>query len=376
MMQMATTIMVFYATDRSRREARYTTKPDYMLHYGLCEVSIPPSHQPGKVESSNNREQANPLQHFILVGDEPISDPIFFWHKLRNEVCAQLITPSQNSHSAMMLRLPPNAREVLLYIHGFNVTFERALKTAAQLKHDLEFRGLVILYSWPTRERMFAYHRDRKVILGSAGRLRELIETILMEKVASTKVHILAHSMGNRALIEALTQPGWNPLRNEESSRRRGVLTNVILAAADEVLDKFQEMLPEMDRQNSVHRPVISVYSSACDRALFASARLNWCCLRLGYTKSLFRDHSMRAIPDSMVDVIDASGVPYDNSLQHSYYAEVPAVLYDIKNLLANDRREQNRLPQLIHRYPPHPDWNFYAFVPEWWYANRSANII
>lgn len=76
-----------------------------------------------------------------------------------------------------------NAAGVLLYIHGYNVPYYNALKCAAQLKHDLHFGGQVILYSWPTKEKWWAYGRDGRVIQETAALLQEFITTILLEKV-------------------------------------------------------------------------------------------------------------------------------------------------------------------------------------------------
>lgn len=74
-----------------------------------------------------------------------------------------------------------NARQVLLYIHGYTVSYNSALKRAAQLKNDLKFEGLVILFSWPTMGHPMAYLRDRRVSKRSAQRFGELITTILWE---------------------------------------------------------------------------------------------------------------------------------------------------------------------------------------------------
>jgi esterase/lipase superfamily enzyme len=74
-----------------------------------------------------------------------------------------------------------NAREVLLYIHGYTVSYDSALRRAAQLKNDLEFGGLVILYSWPTMGQPLAYHRDGRVIKRTVQFLHEFITIILGE---------------------------------------------------------------------------------------------------------------------------------------------------------------------------------------------------
>ncbi len=71
-----------------------------------------------------------------------------------------------------------------------------------------------------------------------------LVVVILLQ-VPISEVHILAHSMGNRALIKAT---GLNP---------SVVLKNVILAAADEELSKFQAMLVAMGNPSSVCSPLI-----------------------------------------------------------------------------------------------------------------------
>jgi esterase/lipase superfamily enzyme len=174
--------------------------------------------------------------------------------------------------------------------------------------------------------------------------------------------------MGNRALIEALTihwSEPWHSKHRFKLVHQRGVLKNVILAAADETLKKFEDMLSEM---NSVHRPLISVYSSACDWPLIVSGYVNWH-LRLGNTVSLF-DKPSRQRWDHMVDVIDASGVGCDSRLKHSYHAEATEVLDDIQNLLTEHQRAGDRpvITPFLHNSSGHV---FHACVPSWWDKSR-----
>ena len=42
-----------------------------------------------------------------------------------------------------------NGRDVLLYIHGFNETFETAARSAGQLSHSREFQGRTAWFTWP-----------------------------------------------------------------------------------------------------------------------------------------------------------------------------------------------------------------------------------
>jgi esterase/lipase superfamily enzyme len=163
--------------------------------------------------------------------------------------------------------------------------------------------------------------------------------------------------MGNRALIEALTKMyhGLKP---------SAALKNVILAAADEKLSKFEAMLDAMHKRSSVHSPQISVYSSAFDWPLFASECCQWK-LRLGNTYSFFGD-SMEGRNWPMVGVVDASGVEYDNVQHHSYHAEAEEVLDDIEKLLKNSDKSLRKL-KYFRCGSEKRGWVFHAFVSSQW---------
>ena len=53
--------------------------------------------------------------------------------------------------------LPPGGepRDVLLYVHGFNTTFETAALDAARLSDGIRFRGQTMLFSWPSKAKLF-----------------------------------------------------------------------------------------------------------------------------------------------------------------------------------------------------------------------------
>jgi esterase/lipase superfamily enzyme len=48
-------------------------------------------------------------------------------------------------------------RDVLLYVHGFNQTFEAAALDAARLSDGIRFRGETMLFSWPSKAKLFDY---------------------------------------------------------------------------------------------------------------------------------------------------------------------------------------------------------------------------
>ena len=52
------------------------------------------------------------------------------------------------------------ADQALLFVHGYNVTFESALYRTAQIAFDLEFDGVPFLFSWPSKGDFQSYRAD------------------------------------------------------------------------------------------------------------------------------------------------------------------------------------------------------------------------
>jgi esterase/lipase superfamily enzyme len=319
-----TKVKVFYATDRKITEdAEYVGERSVLrgLHYGLVVVGIPNVHKPGFVEAPTcNIEEANPLKHVVILSIDTTlrDDTTGFIRKINRELDQE---GSRFEHN------------ILLYIHGYNVHHKDAIKRAAQLKYDLQLEGVVIVYSWPSKGTLWGYQHDEEVVKHTASCLQSFIQTILSKQVCSdAKVHILAHSMGNRALINALQ--GFQ-CRHHSLPQPMGSLKNIIFAAADETRTKFENMVTSLciGTEGAEDPPQITVYSSICDIALHTSKMIHWK-VRLGDTRSLFErshcgDHSMKYPPD----VVDASGVDASR-LHHSYYGDVPEVIKDIQDLL------------------------------------------
>lgn len=70
---------------------------------------------------------------------------------------------------------------VLLFIHGYNVRHKDAIKSAAQLQHDLEFKGRAIAYSWSSRGNLQGYRHDEQEIGKTVDCLEGFIKTIVNE---------------------------------------------------------------------------------------------------------------------------------------------------------------------------------------------------
>lgn len=93
----------------------------------------------------------------------------------------------------------------LVFIHGFNVTFEEAAIRAAQIGFDLKVPGITAFFSWPSKGRLslLDYAADEATIDASAGKMTDFLVKFAQQTDAE-RVHVIAHSMGNRGLLGAM----------------------------------------------------------------------------------------------------------------------------------------------------------------------------
>ncbi|KAH9556395.1 hypothetical protein CY35_07G024500 [Sphagnum magellanicum] len=355
---------VFYAIDTNENDSGQADR----LHYGREMVSIPKGHEAGVSETPWLDGDANFKKHVIVHRKFPFRDDL-------KKFVAEI-------NKSMQKKPGPVSGQALLYIHGFNVNREKAIRNAAQLSTDLKFHGgggIVIAYIWPSKGSFWYYDDDAEVIKTSANYLHQFITTILSKEVKFSKVHMLAHSMGNRALIKAMTSYYKAPPPREEtipetsSTFEAGVgkvedlrkLVNIISAAADVTHDEFDVMLRAASGTLNVEDlPGFTIYSSATDRALTASTIYNKQ-MRLGDTDS----HLKHTPKMDSVDVVDASGLTYNmDFFLHSYYVKAHIVLFDIQTLLTTLYRADDRCKrhQEIHTVT-HKDSKFFAFEPGEW---------
>jgi esterase/lipase superfamily enzyme len=92
-------------------------------------------------------------------------------------------------------------KEALVFVHGYNVTFEEASRQTAQLAYDLGARGVPILYGWLSQGKLAGYLVDETNVEWTVPHLRDLLAQ-------------LAPGLGRRRSIWLLTAwaPGpWSP---------------------------------------------------------------------------------------------------------------------------------------------------------------------
>jgi esterase/lipase superfamily enzyme/nucleoid DNA-binding protein len=297
-------VRIFYATDReptSKDPLRYGSRRSVSgeLSLGTCDVSIPRDHRMAKIERPSILRlefSENPNKHFVIREITlRTSDEFYLDLSKRVELSEK--------------------KEAFVFVHGFRVPFDEAVYRTAQIAYDLGFSGAPILYSWPSNGKLYEYTGDLNNNEWTVDHLKGFLQE-LASKSGAKVIHLIAHSMGNRALLNALrllvvSKPTPVPHFNQ-----------VILTAPDIDADLFMQIAKVI--QGSADR--ITLYASKRDKALAASKKINASYPRAG-------DCSSSVVVLSGVDTIDASAVD-TNLIGHFYYAENRSVLSDVFNLL------------------------------------------
>jgi esterase/lipase superfamily enzyme len=105
--------------------------------------------------------------------------------------------------SASVLGQATSGRDVLIYVHGFNQTFETAVLDAARLSDDIKFRGETLAFTWPSRAKLFDYGYDRDSAMWSRDALHAVLDALLTSPTTG-RINIVAHSVGSMLAMEAL----------------------------------------------------------------------------------------------------------------------------------------------------------------------------
>jgi RNA polymerase sigma factor (TIGR02999 family) len=306
----ATVVRVFFATDRKKISESATgglygsgRSQSGMLHFGECEVSIPKIHKKGKIESPSLLHlefRPNPRKHIVLLKIEDQTEALFF------DRLAKAVKKT-------------DAGDVFVFVHGFNVSFEDAARRTGQMAFDLEFICAPILYSWPSNGRVEEYLRDETEVSWTAPHFQRFL--ILLSQYSEAKrVHIIAHSMGNRAVCDALKY-----FSNHGS--REVKVNHLLLAAPDIDAETFEELADSLRKLSGR----ITLYESSNDKALKISRKIH------RYPRA-----GEPLLVISGVDTIDASAIDTD-FLGHAYFSDTWPLLADMYSLLFKDEPPQRR---------------------------------
>ena len=163
--------------------------------------------------------------------------------------------------SAGVLGQATSGRDVLIYVHGFNQTFETAALDATRLSDSIRFRGETLAFSWPSRAKLFDYGYDRDSAMWSRDALHAALDALLASPTTG-RIHIVAHSIGTMLTMEALRQ-----LYAERGGLAADRIGALVFAAPDIDMDVFTSSVEHI---GPLARK-ITVITATNDRALALS---------------------------------------------------------------------------------------------------------
>lgn len=299
-----TKVRIFFATDRKFNPAanwvgdRFGEErsEEAELNLGTAEVVIPKGHQKGKLEG--------PSVFTFKAGNGWVSlksvekkDSKQFYSELQKKVASS------------------PRRDAFVFVHGFTTSFEDAARRTAQMAFDLNFSGAPILYSWPSGNQLWQYSVAENNAEWTMRHLRKFLLSVARNSGAE-RIHLIAHSMGNRPLINAL-----DSLYQQEEAR---LFQQVILAAPDIDADIFAQVQAAVVGVASR----VTVYASEHDKALKVSEKFH-SARRLG-------QRGPNLFLSKLADTVEASKVD-TTQLGHLYYGDNPLVLQDLALLIFQD---------------------------------------
>jgi esterase/lipase superfamily enzyme len=243
----------------------------------------------------------------VTYGRADVNDPA-----LKKPMTVTTLSKDEFFKQVNAAREKAESHRALIFIHGFRNTFERGIGRTAQIARDLHYPGPILAFAWPSRGTTMGYPRDAANARWATDDIEEFLLDV-SEKSGAWRADILAHSMGNQPLVDALQE-----IAQEHRHARFG---QVIMAAPDVDADIFLQEAPDIIPIASR----LTLYTSSKDEALRASKDFN------GFRRAGDASAGIVVLPG--VDTIDVTTAGSD-PLGHSYYRDARTVLLDIDEML------------------------------------------
>jgi len=320
-------VELFYVTDRApdSDSERYFSSTRGDVSYGAARISIPPGHIMGRQEEPSLLKLETGLdasKHIKLLDVNRLS---------RDDFAERLGRAVEAS--------PGN--KLMIFVHGYNVSFPDATLTVAQFAADIKFNGPVVMFSWPSLGSLTGYTVDETNAEWAQSHLLELLTTLL-ESIPVQHIYLVGHSMGNRIIGRAMMT-----LSNERLESDMLLFREIIMIAPDIDAEVFRmDMAPRLTRTGIN----LTLYASSSDRALLASKAFH------GYPRAGESGDGLVVIEGlETIDASDASG----GILGHSYFAEDRRMMEDISALLQTGQRADQRFGLEAVDSPEGRHWTF-----------------
>ena len=194
-------VPVFFGTDRQEqadpKRLQFNSERGRRLELGRAMVTVPKSHEVPNIE----RPWVVKIPYFDVTIYEEAEDPEkhFTMQEIKKLPEAEFLRLARERIAASN-RYKDHA---LVFVHGYNTSFDHAVYRTAQIAYDLNFDGAAFLYSWPSGGAVASYTYDRESAQASEPYLRQFLD-LVVKQTGAKSVSIIAHSMGNQPLLDVL----------------------------------------------------------------------------------------------------------------------------------------------------------------------------
>ncbi|MDF1855876.1 alpha/beta fold hydrolase [Pseudooceanicola sp.] len=286
---------VFVATSRGMQadpQLAFGSDRETPPHFARYDIAVPPDRKPGEIRLP--RANPDPTREFLT----------------KSAVAFPTEAPMVRQINQAMAKLPRGERTLILFVHGYNVTFPAAVLRAAQISEDFGFKGPMLLYSWPSAGRVTEYIYDRDSTLFARNDLAALLRNVAKSK--AERIVVLAHSLGSFLTMEAA--------RTLALQRETAVLNRIrglVLAEPDIDMSVFRQQLEPHDMQ----RLTVMVMGSRRDRALRVSRFIAGGHARVGSAVDIPELQRLGVI------YVDVTGASDGTMADHSAFSSSPELL-------------------------------------------------
>jgi esterase/lipase superfamily enzyme len=339
-------VEILYVTDRASTtresgELVYGSDRSSSLAFGIAEAVIGDALAwDNLVELSASADRPNKLpfsmKSRIEVGRYPSTPYPFDIVNGHAQIQPNVVRDKEKQDNVLVQEITKRltkseSKSVVVFIHGFNNSFDDAVYTLAGVWHFLGRQGVPIAYSWPAaRGGLLGYFVDRESGEYTIYHLKELLRTLFsIPKIES--INIIAHSRGTdvttTALRELVIENNAKGLNLLEQFR----IKNLILAAPDLDFGVISQRL--MAEQFGAAFKQITIYTTQSDKALgFAQKLMSG--VRFGRVRSADLTEDQRVIFSNVKNVHIIETNKTKGFVGHGYFHSNPAVSSDLVTLI------------------------------------------
>jgi outer membrane protein OmpA-like peptidoglycan-associated protein/esterase/lipase superfamily enzyme len=326
------------------------------LQRGIAVIKVPLNRKKGELKSPTwirmqiERYSNGPLSNLIGISKITAANPDTDFSYDRGLEVLDATSFRERLKNAVV---NSKSKTAVLYVHGFENTFNDAAFRTAQIVFDLatlDYDLVPLMFSWPSDPALYnaigelifsaatgspvkavidvavkaVIDVPAKIVTDARRRteqsgydLARFLKEIATETDINT-VHIIAHSMGADVLSHAILKLGLSEMGKQGNNSARPVFRQIVFAAPAETPRIFEERIePAIQTNHS-----ITIYGSDKDVPLFGLELVEGqgSIGSVSYSKRLLK----------CVDIVDVTPVVGPRDLAHSTWAESQRVLDDL----------------------------------------------